>query len=118
MNAESDIPTLDEFTERALAGIGKALEDAAEARAKAEELDEIRKQKKSAMVVHYRDQGNGIAEAQERAQASPEYREATERWVTANYAYRRSDALVEARRIAWETWRTVQATRRAEIGLR
>lgn len=114
----SEIMSLEEAQERALDGIGKALEEAAEARAKAEELDERRKQVKSAMVVHYRDEGNGIAEAQERAMASVPYKEAAEHWIAANYDYRRTDARVEGRKLAFEAWRTMNATQRAQMNLR
>jgi hypothetical protein len=114
----SEIISLEEAQERAMHGIGKALEDAAEARARAEELDERRKQVKAAMVVHYRDEGNGIAEAQERAMASAPYKEAAEQWIAANYDYRRSDAKVERSKLAFEAWRTMNATRRAEMNLR
>lgn len=114
----SEIVSLEEATERAMHGIGQALDAAADARAKAEELDERRKQVKCAMVVHYRDEGNGIAEAESRAMASAPYKEAAELWIAANYDYRRSDAKVERSKLAFEAWRTMNATQRAQMNLR
>jgi hypothetical protein len=102
----------------AILGIEDALVKAARSRAEAEELDERRKQMKAAMVVHHRGDGCGVAEAQEQAMASLAYKEAADRWIAANYRYREADALAEIKRLAFEAWRTDQATKRAEANIR
>lgn len=95
-----------------------ALEAAAEAKATAEEQQERMKQILSTLVVHYRGEGKGVAEAEHFAKASEKYREASEAWVIANYAYRRTDAKAEGKRIRFDAWRTVNATERAKMNLR
>jgi hypothetical protein len=110
--------TLEEAQERALGGIGTALETAAEARARAEEMDERRKQVKAAMIVHFRDEGSGIAEAEARALESKAYKDAASEWIAANYDHRRTEAKAEAQKLAFEAWRTANATARAQMGLR
>ena len=76
-----------------------ALEDAATARATAEEHAERMKQVLSALVVHHRGEGKGIAEAEHFAKASNQYRTASDKWIVANYEYRRTDAKAEAMRL-------------------
>lgn len=95
-----------------------ALENAAEARATAEEQAERMKQIFSALVVHHRGEGKGIAEAEHNARASEEYKAASDKWVVANYEYRRTDAKAEAMRLRFEAWRTSNATERAKMNLR
>lgn len=95
-----------------------ALERAAEAKAKAEEQQERMKQTFSTLVVHYRGDGKGVAEAEHFAKASDQYRGAADAWVLANYDYRRTDAKAEAMRLRFEAWRTSNATERAKMNLR
>ena len=95
-----------------------ALEGAAEARATAEEQAERMKQVFSALVVHHRGEGKGIAEAEHNARASEEYRAASDKWVIANYSYRRTDAKAESMRLRFEAWRSANATERAKMNLR
>ena len=95
-----------------------ALESAAEARASAEEQQERMKQVFAALVVHYRGDGKGVAEAEHNARASEEYKAAADKWIIANYEFRRTDAKAEGMRLRFETWRTVNATERAKMNLR
>jgi hypothetical protein len=95
-----------------------ALEHAAEARATAEEQAERMKQVFSALVVHHRGEGKGLGEAEHQARASDEYRAASDKWVVANYEYRRTDAKAESMRLRFEAWRTANATERAKMNLR
>ena len=95
-----------------------ALEGAADARATAEEQQERLKQTFSALVVHYRGEGKGVAEAEHFARSSEEYRAASDKWIVANYEYRRTDAKAEGKRQRFEAWRTINATERAKMNLR
>jgi hypothetical protein len=101
-----------------IAQLETALDEAANARATAEEHAERMKQVLSALVVHHRGEGKGIAEAEHFAKASEEYRAAADKWVVANYAYRRTDAKAESMRLRFEAWRTANATERAKMNLR
>jgi hypothetical protein len=112
------VETFDDRLERSLHTLESSLEGAAEARAKAEELEEKKKQVLATMVVHYRNEGCGIGEAEHQARASKPYKDAADEWAMANYAYRKTDAQAEARRIAFEAWRTKSATQRAAMNLR
>lgn len=102
----------------ALDSLETALADAADARATSEAADERRKQVKAALVVKYRRDGKGIGEAGEFAMADPVYVEAANAWEDANYAYRRTDAKAEAKKLRFEAWRTANATERAKMNLR
>lgn len=104
--------------EAAIAKIEHLLESAADARAEAEAADERRKQTLSVMVVHHKAQGCGVAEAEHQARASDAYKTASDAWIAANYAHRKADAKAEAARLRFESWRTKQATKRAEMQLR
>ena len=101
-----------------IAQLETALEEAAMARATAEEQQERMKQVYSALVVHHRGEGKGVGEAEHFAKASDEYRAAADKWVVANYEFRRTDAKAEGMRLRFETWRTVNATERAKMNLR
>lgn len=95
-----------------------ALESSADAKATAEEQQERMKQVYSTLVVHYRGDGKGVAEAEHFAKASEEYRAAADKWIVANYEFRRTDAKAEAMRLRFEAWRTANATERAKMNLR
>jgi hypothetical protein len=114
----NDLMPLEEKLERALHGLGEALEAAGEARANAENLDERRKQKRAVLFIKYKSKGESAATAEQMAMADPEYEEAVAEWTVANLAYRRLDAQAEKRRLGFECWRTISANRRAEANLR
>src|SRR5687768_12142877 len=71
----SEIATVDNF-ERSVADAEKLFELAAEARAEAENADERRKQIEALMFIKHKDAGCSAAEADKRAKADPEYRQA------------------------------------------
>jgi hypothetical protein len=98
--------------------IETAMEGAATARARAEELEELAKQKLAVMFVHYRSEGKSAADADKFARASEPYRKASEEWIAANYEWRRQDAKVRATEMRFEAWRSVQSTERAKMQLR
>lgn len=109
---------MSEVIERAIHGLEEALENAGDNRARAEAMDERRKQVKAALIVKYRREGKGIGEAESFAMADPVYTEAANAWESANYEYRRSDARAEAKRLRFEAWRSQNATHRAAMNLR
>lgn len=115
MNA---IVSIGDRLEQSIHTLETALEEAADARAKAEELEEKKKQVLATMVVHYRSEGCGIGEAEHQARASKPYKDAAEEWAMANYAYRKTDARAEGKRIRFDAWRTMNATERAKMNLR
>lgn len=104
--------------DRSIEQLETALEKAAEARASAEEHAERMKQVYSTLVVHHRGDGKGVGEAEHLAKASEEYRAAADKWILANYDFRRTDAKAEAMRLRFEAWRTANATERAKMNLR
>lgn len=110
--------TEDERLEASLDAMERALDDAGEARAMAEAMDERRRQVRAALIVKYRGGGKAVGEAGEFAMADPVYTEAADKWIDANYAYRRTDAKAEGKRARWDTWRTKAATERAKMQLR
>lgn len=114
----NDLMPLEERTERALHALGEALSEAGEARARAEGLDEARKQKRAVLFVKYKSQGESASTAEQMAMADPAYEEALAEWTAANFAYRRLDAEAERRKLAFEAWRTLNANKRAEMQLR
>jgi hypothetical protein len=102
----------------ALDRLETALEDAAVARAKAEALEERRKQVLAAMVVKHRGAGKGIGEAEHFARADETYKAAAAEWELANYDYRKTDAQAEGKRLRFDAWRSLNATERAKMNLR
>jgi hypothetical protein len=104
--------------ERSIDALEESLAAAAEARGEAEECAERMKQVFSVLVVHYRNEGKGIGECEHQARASTKYKEAADKWVLANYEYRKTDAIAEAKRLRFEAWRTANATERAKMNLR
>ncbi|WP_299327572.1 hypothetical protein [Parasphingopyxis sp.] len=108
------MPDLD----RAIADMEELLVEAGNARAKAEAMDERRKQVRSTMFVKYRGDGLAIGEAEHRAQADEAYKTAAAEWELANYDYRKTEARAVAKRLAFEAWRTEQSTERARMNLR
>ena len=114
----NEIMPLEEKLERALHSLGECLEQAGEARAVAESLDEARKQKRAVLFVKYKSSGESAATAEQMAMADPVYEEALAEWTAATLKYRRLDAQAEKRRLAFEAWRTVNANERAKMNLR
>lgn len=104
--------------DRAIDAMENLLVEAGEARARAEAMDERRKQVRSTMFVKYRADGLAIGEAEHRAQADDAYKQAAADWELANYDYRKTEARAIAKKLAFEAWRTANATERAKMNLR
>lgn len=104
--------------ERSIADAETLLEQAAIARAEAENADEKRKQVEALMFIKFKDEGGSAAEAEKRAKASPEYRQAADDWMSANITWRRLDGKARGKELRFEAWRTMNATERAKMSLR
>ena len=98
--------------------IETALEKAAEAKVKAERLDEMRRIKRSSLFVFYRSAGKGVGESEHCAIADKQYLAVCEDCYNAMYEAETSKAKAEANRMRFEAWRTDAATERAKMGLR
>lgn len=96
----------------------RLFEQAAEARAEAENADEKRKQTKALMFIKFRDSGSSAADAGERAMTTPEYLAAAGDWMSANITWRRLDGKARGKELRFEAWRTANATQRAQMNLR
>ncbi len=114
----NDLMPLEERIERAISALSDDLTAAGEAKAEAENLEEIMKQKRAVLFVKYKSSGESASTAEQMARADPLYAEASAVWMSANLKYRRLDAAAEARRLAFEAWRTLNANKRAEMNLR
>ena len=114
----SEVIPLEENLERAFHALGQTLSTAAEARAEAEGLEAILKQKKAVLFLKYKSGGESAATAEQMALADAVYAEGLAEWTRANLAYRRLDAEAEAARLRFEAWRTASSNRRAEMNLR
>lgn len=104
--------------DRAVAEAEGLFEQAAIARAEAENADEKRKQVEALMFIKFKDEGCSAAEAEKRAKASPEYRQAADDWMSANITWRRLDGKSRGKELKFEAWRTMNATARAQMNLR
>lgn len=109
---------LEERLERALHEMDEVLDNAAETKARVEEMEERRKQTLSTMVVHYRTEGMGVGEAEHQARASKPYKDASEDWIAANYAFRRADAQATKKQLRFDAWRSRMALEREQMKLR
>lgn len=114
----SALMPLEERYEYALQTLTETLLTAAEAKAEAESLEAVLKQKKAVLFLKYKSGGESAATAEQMALADPVYLEAMTDWTKANFAYRRLDAEAEAARLRFEAWRTASSNKRAEMNLR
>jgi hypothetical protein len=114
----SELMPLEERHERALQNLSETLVTAAEAKAEAETLEAMLKQKKAVLFLKYKSGGESAATAEQMALADPIYAEAMTDWTKANLVYRRLDAEAEAARLRFEAWRTASSNKRAEMNLR
>ena len=108
----------DDNFERSIADAERLFEMAAETRAEAENADERRKQVDALMFIKHKDAGCSAAEAERRAKADPEYRQAADNWMSANITWRRLDGKARGKELRFEAWRTSAATERAKMNLR
>lgn len=93
-------------------------EQTAIARAEAENAEAYAKQIKALQFIKFKDDGCSAAEAEKRAEASPEYRQASQDWMAANITWRTLDGRAEGKRLRFEAWRSANAMERAKMQLR
>jgi len=88
------------------------------ARAEAENAEAYSKQIRALQFVKFKDDGCSAAEAEKRAEASPEYRQASQDWMSKNITWRTLEGKARGKELRFEAWRTVNATERAKMQLR
>jgi hypothetical protein len=114
----NDLMPLEERIERAMHAYGEVMDEAAEARAEAENLEAMMKHKKAVLFLKYKSGGESAATAEQMALADPVYAEDLALWTAANLRYRRLAAQESKREKAFEAWRTASSNKRAEMNLR
>lgn len=99
------------------AGLLKAGTEAARTRAYASTTDRLRKQVRAKWVVHHTG-ANTLGKAEHLALLEPEYIEACERAEKAEEDAGVAAVAYEAAKAWFESWRTLEATKRAEMSMR
>ncbi len=103
--------------ERSIADAERLFEQAAEARAEAENAAERKKQVEALMFIKHKDAGCSAADADKRAITEPAYLAAADDWMSANITWRRFDGKARGKELRFEAWRTMNATERAKMRL-
>lgn len=104
--------------DRAVAEAEGLFEQTAIARGHAENAESYAKEIKAVQFVFFKDGGCSAAEAEKRAEASPEYRAAQKDWRDKNITWRTLEGRSRAKELKFEAWRTMNATARAQMNLR
>lgn len=91
---------------------------AAEARAEVAKLEELMKRTFAALCVHQMDEGKSAAAAEKYARASQPYTELSDKWIVAQYEAEIAQAKVKSHDNKADIWRSINAIKRAEMGLR
>jgi hypothetical protein len=94
------------------------LENAAQAKSDAERMDALRKRIFSQLVVAHTADGTSVNKAEHMARANERYVQAEDNALDAQTRANVSGAKAEGLRLKWETWRTRNATKRAEMNLK
>lgn len=92
-----------------------ALLEAAETKSVALRLEKLAKRFYAAC---YLSAGGTVEERKAKATTNPEFKKAEEEWLAAEHAANVAEAKAEAFRLRFESWRTLEATKRAEMNLR
>jgi hypothetical protein len=111
MNAPANIENAIDEAERLFIQAGQA-------KVRAEQLDYRRKSVRAAMFVKHKATVKSAAEAAELAECDPVYELAKEDWFAAAMEAATLHAQAEGRRMRFESWRTANATKRAQMNLR
>jgi len=93
-------------------------EQASIARAEAENAEAYAKQIKAIEFLRFKDDKVSATEAEQRALASPEYRQASKDWMAKNITWRTLEGRARGKELRFEAWRTANATERAKMQLR
>ena len=92
--------------------------DAGRAKVHAEAQDLRRKRVRAVLFVKYKGEGNAIGASEQMAEADPVYELECVDWENAALEAETLKAQAEAKRMRFESWRTVNATERAKMNLR
>jgi len=93
------------------------MEEAAKSKAEAEKCHKLSKRMFSQMVISFRAAKCGLGESEHKARASEQYMETEDREIAAATAANIKQAELDARKLRWETWRSMNANKRAEMKL-
>ena len=104
--------------EKAIHEAESLFEQTSIARAEAENAEAYAKQVRALQFVKFKDDGCSAAEAEKRAEASPEYIAASKDWMHKNITWRTLEGKSRGKELRFEAWRTVNATERAKMNLR
>ncbi len=107
-----------ENVERSIAEAEELFVSAGKAKVAAEAADLRRKRIRATLFVKYKGQGKGAGESEQMAEADPVYEAACTDWELAAYDSETLKAQAEAKRMRFESWRTQNATARAQMNLR
>ena len=114
----ADAITVPDNIERSVHDAESLFEQASIARAEAENAEAYAKQIRALQFVRFKDDGCSAAEAEQRAMASPEYRQASKDWMDKNITWRTLEGKARGKELRFEAWRTMNATERAKMNLR
>lgn len=92
--------------------------EAGQAKVRAEAMDLRRKRVRATLFVRYKGEGNPAGASEQMAEADPVYELACADWESAAFEAETLRAQAEAKRMAFEAWRTERATERAAMSLR
>lgn len=104
--------------EQAIHSAESLFEQASIARAEAENAEAYAKQVRALQFVKFKDDGCSAAEAEKRAEASPEYLSASKDWMAKNITWRTLEGKSRGKELRFEAWRSMNATERAKMQLR
>jgi hypothetical protein len=94
-----------------------AMLDSARAQAEASKLDERRKIIRAQLVKKFRADGKAVGESEQLAMATEQYETAVNEHYLADLDAGLKKAEADFLKIRWETWRSRQANKRAEMRL-
>ena len=110
--------TIPDKIETAIHDAESLFEQTSIARAEAENAEAYAKQIRALQFCKFKDEGVSAAEAEKRAEASAEYRQASSDWMAKNITWRTLEGKSRAKELRFEAWRTMNATERAKMQLR
>ena len=92
--------------------------ESGQAKVKAEAMDLRRKRVRATLFVKYKADGNAAGASEQMAEADAVYALACADWESAALEAETLRARSEAKRMRFESWRTMNATERAKMNLR
>lgn len=104
--------------ERAIDEAERLFVASGQAKVKAEAMDLRRKRVRATLFVKYKADGNPAGASEQMAEADPVYELACADWESAAMEAETLRAQAEAKRMRFESWRSMNATERAKMQLR